>query len=89
MKKAAEEKKKSEENGLFTGITVSGDGSWRKYGFLSLFGIMSLIGWFTGKIVDIEVKSNYCKSCKQWKSKLGTAEYEEWQKTHQSMSSKP
>lgn len=40
MKKAAQdEKKKCEENGLHAGITVSGDGSWRKRGFSSLFGI--------------------------------------------------
>lgn len=83
MKKAAEEeKKKSEKNGLFAGITVSGDGSWRKRGFSSLFGVTSLIGWFTGKIVDVEVKSKYCKSCEHWKSKLRTTEYEEWLKTH-------
>jgi hypothetical protein len=83
MKKAAEdEKKKSEENGLHTGITVSGDGSWRKRGFSSLFGITSLIGWFTGKIVDIEVKSKYCKACEYWKNKLDTAKYEEWLETH-------
>jgi len=64
MKKAAqEEKNKSEENGQVGGITVSGDGSWRKRGFSSLFGITSLIGWFTEKIVDVEVKSKYCKSC--------------------------
>lgn len=42
MKKAAqEEKKKSEEDGQLEGITVSGDGSWRKRGFSSLFGIPS------------------------------------------------
>lgn len=83
MKKAAqEEKKKSEENGQCEGITVSGDGSWRKRGFSSLFGITSFIGWFTGKIVDVEVKSKYCKSCEHWKSKLGTTEYEQWHKTH-------
>ncbi|XP_039307368.1 uncharacterized protein LOC120358202 [Solenopsis invicta] len=83
MKKAAEEEKKmSEENGQLAGITVSGDGSWRKRGYSSLFGITSLIGWFTGKIVDVEVKSKYCKSCEHWKSKLETVEYEEWLKTH-------
>jgi len=42
----------------------------------------SLIGWFTGKIVDVEVKSKYCKVCEHWKSKSGTHEYEEWHETH-------
>jgi len=45
MKKAAqEEKDKSEENEHVGEITVSDDGSWRKRGFSSLFGITSLIG---------------------------------------------
>lgn len=41
---AAEEKSKSVEKRQNDGITVSGDGSWRKREFSSLFGIVSLIG---------------------------------------------
>lgn len=83
LKKAAQkEKKMTEEHGQSAGITVSGDGSWRKRGFSSLFGITSLIGWFSGQIVDVEVKSKYCKSCEQWKKKLDTCDYDEWHKTH-------
>lgn len=77
-----EEKQKSEENNESRGITVSGDGSWRKRGFSSLYGIVSLIGWLTGKIVDVTVKSKYCKACEFWKDKTGTAEYEEWHGSH-------
>lgn len=64
MKTAAQEEKvKSVEKGLTNGITVSGDGSWRKRGFSSLFGIVSFIGWFTGKVVNVLIKSKYCKAC--------------------------
>lgn len=73
-----EEIKKQKEKGL----TVSGDGSWRKKGFSSLFGFATLIAWFTGKVVDLEVKSKYCQSCTMWKKKEGTPEYEEWRETH-------
>jgi len=31
----------------------------------------------------MEVKSKYCKSCEFWKSKEGTAEYDEWYEKHQ------
>lgn len=83
MKKAAqEEKEESQKNGQTDGVTVSGDGSWRKRGFSSLFGVTSLIGWSSGKIIDVEVKSKYCKSCEHWKSKNGTTEFEEWQISH-------
>lgn len=84
MKTAAqEEKKKSDEKGKTSGITVSGDGSWRKRGFSSLFGFVSLIGWYTGKVVDVLVKSKYCKSCEFWKKKADTEEYKEWFETHE------
>lgn len=57
MKKAAkEEKEKSIEKGQAEEITVSGDGSWRKRGFSSLFGIVTLIGLHTGKVIDTVVK---------------------------------
>jgi len=47
MKNAAQQEKiKSVEKGENNGITVSGDGSWRQ-GFSSLFGVVSLIRWFS------------------------------------------
>ncbi|XP_011873476.1 PREDICTED: uncharacterized protein LOC105565135 [Vollenhovia emeryi] len=78
-----EEKKRCAEKGQRNEITVSGDGSWRKRGFSSLFGIVSLIGWYTGKVLDIVVKSKYCKACEYWKKKEDTAEYKEWIETHE------
>lgn len=85
MKNAAQQEKiKSVEKGENNGITVSGDGSWRRRGFSSLFGVVSLIGWFSGKVVDVLVKSKFCKTCLHWKSKENTAEYEEWKKNHES-----
>lgn len=53
-----------------------------KKGFSSLFGVTSLIGYFTGKVLDIFVKSLYCHECQTWEHKLNSAEYEEWHKAH-------
>lgn len=84
LRKAAEEEKKiSVEKGQLEGLTVSGDGSWRKRGFSSLYGFASLIGWFSGKVIDICVKSKYCKECEYWQKKDGTAEYDEWHELHE------
>ncbi|XP_032674650.1 uncharacterized protein LOC116845720 [Odontomachus brunneus] len=70
MKTAAQkEKVTSIEKGLSNGITVSGDGSWRKHGFSSLFGFVSLIGWHTGQLVDVLIKFKYCKACEYWEKK--------------------
>lgn len=60
---AAEEKKICAKKGHTDGISVSGDGTWRKRGFSSLFGLVTLIGWYTDKVFDVQVKSNYCKGC--------------------------
>lgn len=63
--KSATEKEKllSIKHNNIDGLTVSGDGSWRKRGFSSLFGLVTLIGWYIGKVLDICVKSKYCKVC--------------------------
>lgn len=53
---AAKEKEMSLEKGQVDGITVSGDGTWKKREFTSLFGVLSLIEWCTEKVVDIAVK---------------------------------
>lgn len=79
---AAEEVSKSCEKGQTEGITVSGDGSWRKRGYSSLYGMTSLIGWRTGKVIDIQVKSKYCKACELWVNKIDSVEYEEWYEEH-------
>lgn len=44
-------------------LTVSGDGTWKKRGYTSLYGVSSLISYYTGKIIDIVVKCAYCKQC--------------------------
>lgn len=79
MKKAVREE--IDENSIATGIenntdlTVSGDGTWHKRGFTSLYGVVSLIGQYTGKVLDVLVKSAYCKVCEYYKTKKGTTEY--------------
>ncbi|XP_025074793.1 uncharacterized protein LOC112552839 [Pogonomyrmex barbatus] len=44
-------------------LSVSDDGTWSKRGFSSLFGVVTLIGKYTNKIVDVVVKSSFCKAC--------------------------
>lgn len=80
---ATEEKKYSEQQNNSAGLTVSGDGTWKKRGFTSLYGVTSLIGYYSGKILDVLAKSSNCKECEIWNKKEGTAEFEEWQESHQ------
>jgi len=43
-------------------LSVSGDGSWKKRDFSSLFGVTTLIAYHTGKVIDLIVKNNYCQT---------------------------
>ncbi|XP_074113794.1 uncharacterized protein LOC141536903 [Cotesia typhae] len=46
-----------------TNLTVSGDGTWKKRGHTSRFGVVTLAGKYSKKILDSCVKSTYCQSC--------------------------
>lgn len=83
-KKAIDEEKiqNAEHGNPMTDISVSGGGTWKKRGFSSLFGITTLIGKYTGKVVDLVVKSSFCHACNLWKSKSGTEGYIPWIENH-------
>ncbi|CAK9824037.1 hypothetical protein ANTRET_LOCUS2273, partial [Anthophora retusa] len=84
MKNAIEEEKRiNEEKENGPGLTISGDGTWQKRGFSSLFGVSTLIGHYSGKVIDLVVKSAYCKSCESWKKLSITPEYNIWKETHE------
>lgn len=78
-----EEKRLNTEAGNTEDIlSVSGDGSWAKRGFTSLVGIVSLIGMYSGKILDTTVRSSYCKACERWKGQEDTVEFSFWYHMH-------
>lgn len=65
-------------------LTISGDGTWKKRGFSSLFGVCKLIGSLTDQVIDAVVKSSYCQSCIYWKNKnKNIEEYAAWYEQHQ------
>lgn len=57
------------------------DGSWRKRGFNSLYRV-TIIGHYTGKVLDLFVSSKTCKACEQWTGLEGTADYEKFWEQH-------
>lgn len=83
MKNAVVEEKQKNlnaENSL--GLTISGDGTWMKWGFSSLFGVLILIGYYSGKVTDFMVKSAYCKACETWEKFSLSVEYALWKETY-------
>ncbi|XP_015182595.1 PREDICTED: uncharacterized protein LOC107069635 isoform X2 [Polistes dominula] len=64
-------------------LIVSDDGTWKKKGFLSLFGASMLIGKYTGKIFNAMVMSSFCGACNKWgKKNTDPIEYEIWYESH-------
>lgn len=84
FKKAVKEEQEKNEAAGYTKdrLSVSGDGSWAKRGFSSLIGIASLIGKFTGKVLDVIVKSSICKACEKWAGREHEDDYEAWYEEH-------
>lgn len=66
-------------------LTLSGDGTWKKRGFNSLFGVTTLIGKYRKKVVDTVVKSSFCQACNLWKGKKNSViqDYTDWYKEHE------
>lgn len=87
LKQAVEdEKKKNEEAGnVATHLTVSSDGTWKRRGFSSLFGVSILVGKYSKKVVDAVIKSSFCQACNLWNKKKddNINEYNEWYETHE------
>jgi len=80
MKQAAVEVIEEQDGNHDTMVSV--DGSWQRRGHSSHNGIVSTISVTTGKVLDIEVMSNYCKGCAQWTKQQLTQEYLSWKETH-------
>lgn len=60
-KAGKEEKQKTKDENLTEDeLAVSGDGTWAKRGFSSLIGVCTVVGKYSGKILDYFVS---CKTC--------------------------
>ena len=65
-----------------TDITVSCDGTWLTRGHKSQYGVCTVVGNKSGKVLDTKVLSTNCKSCQTWKGKEGSIAYAEWKEGH-------
>ncbi|GFU46413.1 uncharacterized protein TNCV_1069351 [Trichonephila clavipes] len=56
-------------------IIISGDGTWKTRGYSSRVGVCAVIGDKTGKCIDAEVMSSFCKGYDSWKRQKGSPAY--------------
>ena len=60
-------------------IPVTCDGTWAKRGFTSQFGVVMVISWESGQVLDYEVLSKYCHECKLHEPlDHSSAAYQDW-----------
>ena len=70
-----------EDKAISCGVSV--DGTWQKRGFSSLNGCVAALSIDTGKILDIEAMSRYCKGCqKHERDDRESADYLVWKTNH-------
>ncbi|GFW41392.1 uncharacterized protein TNCV_464831 [Trichonephila clavipes] len=56
-------------------IIITGDGTWKTHGYSSRVGVCAVIGDKTGKSIDVEGMSSFCKGCDSWKRRKGSPAY--------------
>lgn len=79
-----QEQEENKKNGRGeTNLKVSGDGSWKKRGFTSLYGVTTLIGYYSGKVIDLIVKASYCQACTYSRTTKTETEFEKWFEDHE------
>ena len=66
-------------------VTVTCDGTWSRCGFVANCGVIDVLSWETGQVLDEEVLS---KSCKEAETSMGSEseEFLEWMAKHQDSS---
>ena len=82
MKKSSNE---NISNNFTCDTSISCDGSWQKRGYSSMNGFLAAIAMDTGKVLDVEHTSHYCKSCilNEELKKSDPIAYAKWKATHQ------
>ena len=63
-------------------VIASFDGTWQKRGYASLNGVVAAVSH--GKVVDAEVMSKVCLSCRYWNQpgRKNTPEFNDWKDEH-------
>ena len=63
-------------------MAVTCDGIWSKRGFTATYGVVAVISWDTGQVLDLVIKSKRCFSCSRQTLDEDSPEYTEWWETH-------
>jgi mRNA-degrading endonuclease RelE of RelBE toxin-antitoxin system len=76
-------KRRSNTQENIVDITVSIDGTWKRRGHVSNYGIVFVIDVDSGLCIDFEVMSLFCEACTKRRSILSETKFKKWFKKHQ------
>ena len=68
-------------------VLVTCDGTWCKRGFTATHGVVVVISWESGQVLDYEIMTKRCTVCSVKAVQLGekSAEYEAWLEEHKAV----
>ena len=69
-------------NGIID-VTVTCDGTWSKRGFTALYGIVVVMSWDSGQVLDAVALCKQGNVCKQKESTMDEQEFLEWYAVHE------
>ena len=66
-------------------VTVTCDGTWSRSGFVVAYGVVAVLSWETGQVLDVTVLSKSCIDYKEAESTMGSEsqEFLDWMAKHQ------
>ena len=66
-------------------VTVTCDGTWSRRRFVANYGVVAVLSWETGQVLDVVVLSKSCKVCKEAEHSMGSKlkEFLDWMSKHQ------
>ena len=64
-------------------IVVTCDGTWSKRGYTATHGVVVVISWETGQVLDFQIQTKRCKVCSLNKLDEDSVEFAKWWEEHQ------
>ena len=64
-------------------VCVTCDCTWSKRGFTAMYGVVAVISWASGEVLDCDILSKHCSECVRWDgADLSSDEYIQWYNGH-------
>ena len=64
-------------------VCVTCDCTWSKRGFTAPYGVVVVISWDSGEVLDFEILNKHCRECDDWShADVHSDQYKQWYEGH-------